>query len=84
MYILNYFRSLGDWKVFSWILFSQMGLVVVVPFILPESCRWLISQGDGKKSVKIIKKIAKMNKKEVEHKVNRSVNMCLFVRFLIM
>merc|ERR1719347_318178 len=54
-----------------------MGLVAVVPFILPESCRWLISQGDGNKSVKIIKKIAKMNNKEVpDHVISEVIELC--------
>ena len=55
-----------------------MGLVVVVPFILPESCRWLISKGEGEKSVEIIKKIAKMNKREVLY---ICVNRESFLRF---
>lgn len=71
-------KFLGDWKLFNWIMFSQMGLIVVVPFILPESCRWLISKGEGDKSVKVMKKIAKMNKKEVPDRVYDAVlKMCL-------
>ena len=42
-----------------------MATIVVVPFILPESCRWLMEMGRKEKMVKILKKIAKINKKQV-------------------
>ena len=73
-------KALGDWKVFNWILFAQMALVIATPLIMPESCRyplkdfsqvameffrWLLSMGEGEKTVKIMKRIAKMNGKEV-------------------
>ena len=43
----------------------QMATIIVVPFILPESCRWLMEMGRKEKMVKILKKIAKINKKQV-------------------
>ena len=46
-------------------MFSQMGIIVFVPFILPESCRWLMAKGDGENLLKILKRIARLNKKEV-------------------
>ena len=33
-------KALGDWKVFNWILFAQMVLVIATPLIMPESCRY--------------------------------------------
>ena len=54
--------------MFNWVMFSQMGIIVFVPFILPESCRWLMAKGKGEKLLKILKRIAKMNKKEVKQK----------------
>ena len=33
-------KALGDWKVFNWLLFSQMALVVATPLVMPESCRY--------------------------------------------
>ena len=32
-------KALGDWKIFNWLLFAQMALVVFTPVIMPESCR---------------------------------------------
>ena len=64
----TFLRYFGDWKVFNWVMFSQMGIIVFVPFILPESCRWLMAKGKGEKLLKILKRIAKINKKEVKQK----------------
>ena len=35
-------KALGDWKVFNWLLFAQMALVIATPLIMPESCRFLM------------------------------------------
>ena len=67
----------GNWKTFNWIIFSQMGTVVLVPLFLPESCRWLIGKGEKEKCIKILKKIAKLNKKKVDDTVWTEVeNLC--------
>ena len=81
-------KALGDWKVFNWLLFAQMALVIATPLVMPESCRffvgsflarmlkelfrWLMSMGEGEKTVKIMKRIAKMNGKEVPIKRNEA------------
>jgi len=70
-------KYLGDWKLFNWIMFGQMGMIVIVPFILPESCRWLMAKGEGEKMQKILKRIARMNRKEVpDHVYTEAINMC--------
>jgi len=58
-------KYLGDWKVFNWIMFSQIGLVVFAPLVLPESARWLMVKGRDEKLINILKQIAKLNKKKV-------------------
>ena len=35
-------KALGDWKVFNWLLFAQMALVIATPLVMPESCRFLL------------------------------------------
>ena len=37
-------KTLGDWKVFNWILFAQMALVIATPLIMPESCRYSVKK----------------------------------------
>ena len=38
-------RWLGHWTTFNWVVFSQFALIFAVPFLLPESSRWLLSKG---------------------------------------
>ena len=66
-------KYLGHWKTFNWAIFSQMMIIFLVPFLLPESCRWLMSKGRAEKTINILKKIAKTNKKEVPDEVYESV-----------
>ena len=75
---------MGDWRLFSWVIFSQIGLVVFLPIVLPESCRWLIAKGKAERAVKILKKMAKMNKKEVDMlNQNFNFNIYNYNRYLI-
>ena len=66
-------KYLGHWKPFNWAIFSQMIAIFAIPFLLPESCRWLISQGEKEKTLKILRKIARTNKKDVPAEVYQSV-----------
>ena len=66
-------KYLGHWKTFNWAIFSQMISIFLIPFLLPESCRWLMSMGRAEKTIKILKKIAKTNKKDVPEEVYDSV-----------
>ena len=66
-------KYLGHWKPFNWAIFSQMIAIFAIPFLLPESCRWLISQGEKEKTLKILRKIAGTNKKDVPAEVYQSV-----------
>jgi len=64
-------KYLGDWRLFNWTMFSQIGLVVFAPLILPESARWLMVKGRDEKLLSILKRIAKLNKKTAARKVYR-------------
>ena len=66
-------KYLGHRKTFNWAIFSQMISIFLIPFLLPESCRWLMSMGRAEKTIKILKKIAKTNKKDVPEEVYDSV-----------
>ena len=66
-------KYLGDWKIFNWVIFSQMITIFLIPFLLPESCRWLMSKGRTEKTVKILRRIAKINQSDVPEEVYQSV-----------
>ena len=42
-------QYLGHWSTFNWVIFSQFGLIFIIPFILPESCRWLLANNQKDK-----------------------------------
>ena len=70
-------KYLGHWKIFNWVIFSQMVTIFLVLFLLPESCRWLISMGRSEKAVKILRRIARTNEREVPEEVYKRVEeMC--------
>ncbi|KAF1373060.1 hypothetical protein PFLUV_G00256410 [Perca fluviatilis] len=55
-----------NWRILQLVLFSP--LVVVLPifyWILPESARWLITQGRKEEAIKEIRKAAKVNRRKV-------------------
>ena len=49
-------------------MFSQIGIIVFIPLVLPESGRWLMNKGREDKFLSILKRIAKLNKKQVGKK----------------
>uniref|UniRef100_A0A8C5I2Z8 Solute carrier family 22 member 13-like n=1 Tax=Gouania willdenowi TaxID=441366 RepID=A0A8C5I2Z8_GOUWI len=59
-----------NWRILQIVLFSPLILVIgpyywSVTKILPESARWLITQGKKKEAIKLIQKVAKVNSKKV-------------------
>ena len=66
-------KYLGHWKIFNWVIFAQMITIFIIPFLLPESCRWLLSRGRTEKTLTILRKIAKINKRDVPEEVYQSV-----------
>ncbi|KAG7224926.1 hypothetical protein INR49_014842 [Caranx melampygus] len=55
-----------NWRVLQLVLFSPLVLVVgILYWILPESARWLITQGKKKEAIKEIRRAAKVNGRKV-------------------
>ncbi|XP_030848254.1 organic cation transporter protein [Strongylocentrotus purpuratus] len=51
-----------DWRMLQVALVTPLFILLIFLIILPESPRWLISQGETEKAKKIIKHAAKVNK----------------------
>lgn len=65
IYLLNY---LGDWRLFNTIIFATiLPYLLIAPWVLDESVRWLGLQGNVDQCEKIIRKIAKMNGKRLDN-----------------
>lgn len=59
----------GDWKVISLVTSIPLALSLLVPFVLPESPRWLITKGRVDEVIMNVKAIAKRNKRNVPAKL---------------
>ncbi|CAH3860637.1 organic cation transporter protein-like isoform X1 [Pieris brassicae] len=53
--------AVGDWKKLLWYTSLPYLIVVFVPFIVPESARWLASRGRVNQAVKVLKRFEKVN-----------------------
>ncbi|XP_002035519.2 organic cation transporter protein [Drosophila sechellia] len=56
---------LADWKLLAIVTSAPLLLVIFTPFVVPESARWLVSQGKVEKAVGILKKLEKGNGRQV-------------------
>ncbi|XP_051266541.1 solute carrier family 22 member 13-like [Dicentrarchus labrax] len=55
-----------NWRILQWVLFSPLILVLgIFYWILPESARWLITQGRKEEAIKEIRRAAKVNGRKV-------------------
>ncbi|GLD47098.1 solute carrier family 22 member 13 isoform X1, partial [Lates japonicus] len=55
-----------NWRILQLVLFSPLVLVLgIFYWILPESGRWLITQGKKKEAIKEIRRAAKVNRRKV-------------------
>ncbi|KAK5849633.1 hypothetical protein PBY51_013953 [Eleginops maclovinus] len=55
-----------DWRVLQLVLFSPLVVVLgIFYWVIPESARWLITQGRKKEAIKEIRKAAKVNGRKV-------------------
>lgn len=65
-------KYLQDWKIWHHALFVQVFFAIVPRGFIHESVRWLASEGRVEESVKVLKAIAKFNKKTVEPHIYKS------------
>ncbi|KAM7358921.1 organic cation transporter protein-like [Cochliomyia hominivorax] len=56
---------LADWKLLALVTSFPLLLAVLTPLVVPESARWLVSQGRVDKAVLILKKLEKVNGKHI-------------------
>lgn len=59
----------ANWKMLCYITSAPLALAILTPWIVPESARWLVSQGKFDKSIGILKKFERINRKNVDQKV---------------
>ncbi|XP_060808818.1 carcinine transporter [Amyelois transitella] len=61
--------AVADWKVYTLITSVPLGLAILTPWVVPESARWLISQGRTEEAIKIMKRVETINKKKIPDEI---------------
>ncbi|XP_073836261.1 solute carrier family 22 member 13-like [Musca autumnalis] len=56
---------LADWRLLAVVTSAPLLLAVLTPLIVPESARWLVSQGKVSQAISILKKVEKVNGKHI-------------------
>ncbi|XP_059046818.1 carcinine transporter-like [Achroia grisella] len=57
--------GVANWKTYTLITSVPIGLSILTPWVVPESARWLISQGRIEKAMQILKKVERVNRKKI-------------------
>ncbi|XP_014364677.2 carcinine transporter [Papilio machaon] len=57
--------AVADWKIYTLITSVPLVLSIFTPCVVPESARWLISQGRFDEAIKILKKFERVNGKKI-------------------
>lgn len=61
--------GVASWSVFTVIIHAPQLICIFSIWLLPESARWLLSQGRTEDTVKIVEKIAAVNKRQLTPEV---------------
>uniref|UniRef100_A0A672HLR9 Solute carrier family 22 member 13-like n=1 Tax=Salarias fasciatus TaxID=181472 RepID=A0A672HLR9_SALFA len=57
---------ISNWRILQIVLYSPLVIVVAIFYwVLPESARWLLTQGRKEEAVKLIQRTAKMNGRNI-------------------
>uniref|UniRef100_A0A1B0F9D3 Major facilitator superfamily (MFS) profile domain-containing protein n=1 Tax=Glossina morsitans morsitans TaxID=37546 RepID=A0A1B0F9D3_GLOMM len=69
---------LANWRLFALITSAPLVLAIFTFLILPESARWLISQGQIETAIKILQKMEKSNDSQIQPELyERFAHSCL-------
>ncbi|KAG4075942.1 hypothetical protein HA402_003768 [Bradysia odoriphaga] len=60
---------INDWRLLAIATSVPMLSTVLVPWIIPESARWLVSKGKTEEAIFILKKFERMNKKNIKPQI---------------
>ncbi|CAB3221120.1 unnamed protein product [Arctia plantaginis] len=56
---------IADWKMLAWVTSLPMFLVLLAPWLIPESTRWLIGRGKVNEAIKVLRRFEKINKAKI-------------------
>ncbi|CAH2101687.1 unnamed protein product [Euphydryas editha] len=61
--------AVADWKIYTLITSVPLVLSIFTPCLVPESARWLISQGRIDEALAILKKCERINRKKIPDEI---------------
>nr|XP_022915749.1 organic cation transporter protein-like [Onthophagus taurus] len=61
--------ALADWKLLSIVTSAPLALALLTPWFVPESARWLASQGKINKAIDILRKFQRINKVDIKEEI---------------
>lgn len=65
---------LNNWQMTIIVTSAPLALAVLSPWIIPESARWLVSQGETTRAISILKKFERINKTTVKPEIYAEFN----------
>lgn len=66
---------IANWKWFAIAVSAPLILAVFTPLCVPESARWLVSQGQTKRAMTILRKFARINGQQVDETIFKKFEM---------
>lgn len=67
---------LADWRMTAIATSLPLALAVATPWCVPESARWLVSQGKVEKAIKILNKFERINRNKIPDQVYKDFRVC--------
>lgn len=61
--------GLGNWQYLAIVTSAPLALAVLTPWLVPESARWLVSQGQSTKAVSILRRFEKINRATIKPEI---------------
>lgn len=59
----------ADWRVLCYVTSAPLAIAIFTPWFVPESARWLVSQGQIDKAVNILRKFERINGTKVDERI---------------
>lgn len=63
---------LKSWQAILWVVYAPALLAIFLPLMIPESIRWLLTQGKIDEAEKVYRQMARMNKIQVSEETIRT------------
>lgn len=61
--------GLNNWQYLAIVTSAPLALAIFTPWLVPESARWLVSQGQSKKAISILHRFEKINRATIKPEV---------------